>query len=84
MLDFIYYLGIIKQFFQLLIFIRVILSWLPLDRENAFVDYVYSLTEPILKIFYPISVIGFIDLSPIFAYFAMDIVYSLIVKLLLL
>jgi YggT family protein len=84
MADIIIYLKVVKEFFQLLIFVRVILSWIPIDRDNFLVDYVYSLTEPILKIFYPISVIGFIDLSPIFAYFALDILYNVIINLLLL
>lgn len=30
------------------IFIRVLMSWLPIDRNNPFANVIYTLTEPIL------------------------------------
>ena len=30
------------------IFIRVILSWLPLDEDGSFVSFVYLITDPII------------------------------------
>jgi len=36
------------QFIQILIFIRIILSWIPIGRDSAFVRLVYTITEPLL------------------------------------
>lgn len=71
-----------------LIFIRIVLSWLPLGKGNALSDLVYSLTEPILG---PIrkminrSPLGggmMLDFSPIIALFFMNIAKLLIYSLL--
>lgn len=54
---------------MILIFIRVILSWVPSGIHN-FRKFIYDVTEPILapirKIIPPLG--GMIDLSPIIAY----------------
>ena len=64
----------------ILIFIRVIISWLPISYDNGFFKILYSFTEPILG---PIrnmmnkSPLGgglMIDFSPIIALFIMNIV----------
>lgn len=77
----VYALGIFYQLIAFAILIRCIISWLPLDRNNFFVNIIYSLTEPILG---PIrrlinrSPLGggmMIDFSPIIAYFALELVY---------
>ncbi|NLJ88177.1 MAG: YggT family protein [Epulopiscium sp.] len=70
------YLGVI-YFFKIinyLIVIRVILSWLPIDRQNPLVAFVYQLTEPILaparKLLAKSSIGGsglMIDFSPLIA-----------------
>ncbi|NLY43964.1 MAG: YggT family protein [Clostridiaceae bacterium] len=31
-----------------LIFARVIISWLPIDRDNPIVQFIYQVTEPVL------------------------------------
>lgn len=66
--------------FELLIFARVFLSWLPLNRESSLVQFVYTVTEPVLK---PIrfliskSIFGgrgqILDFSPFIAYMILDI-----------
>ncbi len=85
MADVIYGITIIVRFFQILIFIRIILSWLPIDtRNNDFVEYVYSITEPILKIFRSIlPPIAGLDLSPIIACFAIDLIGNALIRLLI-
>ena len=59
---------------EILIFLRIILSWLPIQKDNPLVQFLYSVTEPILA---PIrkliarSSIGknmMLDFSPILAY----------------
>ena len=36
------------QIVNLLIFVRVIISWLPIDKHNPIVGFLYQITEPIL------------------------------------
>ena len=53
----------VNTFFKLLEFLilaRVILSWIPLGRNNALVQMLYALTEPILS---PIR--SLLDKSPL-------------------
>ncbi len=75
---------------EILIFLRIIFSWLPIQRDNALVQFLYSVTELILA---PIraliarSSIGknmMFDFSPILAYlllrFAERIIILIIAK----
>ena len=61
-----------------LIFARVIISWLPIDRDNPIVQFIYQVTEPVLA---PIrnliskSSMGgglMIDFSPIVAWLLIE------------
>ncbi|MGL4307411.1 YggT family protein [Cetobacterium sp. SF1] len=75
--------GIVNLIFQIiniLIFIRVILSWLAPGTRNEFTELVYSLTEPLLKPFRVLLPVGYsrIDISPILAYFALKILRFII------
>lgn len=61
-----------------LIFVRVILSWIPSAR-NSITQFVWDITEPILKpfrIFNPKS--SPIDFSPIIVIFAIEILKNII------
>ena len=71
-------IGIILEFYQLVIFAMVILSWLigfnVINRHNQFVDMIWrmvnSLTEPVLRpIRRYIPSIGGMDLSPLILLF---------------
>ncbi len=80
-------LNAVNTFFMLLewlIFIRIILSWIPMSRNNSISQVLYTLTEPILG---PIrgmmdrSPLGggmMIDFSPLIALFVMRVVQKLI------
>lgn len=80
----------VSIFFNLLFFailVRCIISWLPLSRNNFLVRIVYALTEPILG---PIrrliekSPLGggmMIDFSPVIAYFILQFVYVIILRI---
>lgn len=64
--------GIIASFFQLLsaaIFIRALLSWFPIRRDNPLVVFLDRVTEPILaplrRVIPPIG--GAVDITPIVA-----------------
>ncbi len=63
------------------IFARIILSWLPIGSStNPLVAIVYQITEPILAPLrrLPISRIGFIDLSPMFAILILWVIQGLV------
>lgn len=67
------------ELIYLLIFARVILSWLRLNPNNKFSTMIYSLTEPILEPFrrlldrFNIGG-GMIDFSPIVAIFVIQLI----------
>jgi YggT family protein len=50
------------------IFIRVLLSWFPIDPRNSLVTLLYDITEPILEpLRRVIPRLGMFDLSPLVA-----------------
>ncbi len=62
------FVNILAQALNIAILARVLLSWIPLDRDNAFVRIVYEVTEPILgPIRRVLPSLGGLDLSPIVA-----------------
>jgi YggT family protein len=55
------------------ILVRVLLSWFQNGYPGRFSDIIFSVTEPILKIFRSIIPrIGMIDISPLLAFFVLD------------
>ena len=67
---------------------RVLLSWIPIPRDNPLIRLLYQITEPILG---PIrelvqrSPIGknmMIDFSPIIAFILLEVIRNVIVRLL--
>ena len=71
--------------FEILIFARVILSWLPLDHNSSLVHFIYAVTEPILS---PVramiqrSIFGgrgqMLDFSPFFVYLFLTLIQGMI------
>ena len=41
-------IGLLFDFIQFAILARIIISWLPIPRENRFIKLLYAITEPIL------------------------------------
>ncbi|WP_297598087.1 YggT family protein [uncultured Cetobacterium sp.] len=72
------------EIINILILIRIVISWLAPYSRNDFTNFVYSVTEPILKPFRTLIPLGNsrIDLSPLLAYFALKIVRYIIFYLL--
>lgn len=70
---------------QMLIFARIILSWLPINHDNPISRLIYQLTEPILapaRAMLERSPLGgrgmMLDFSPIIAYFLLQILESIL------
>ena len=60
--------GVFLQALSLLILVRVLLSWFPIDLRNPIVRLLFEVTEPILAPFRKvIPKIGMFDLSPLAA-----------------
>lgn len=72
------------EIMNILILIRIVISWLAPYSRNDFTNLVYALTEPILKPFRTLIPMGNvrIDLSPVLAYFALKILRYIIFYLL--
>lgn len=74
-------LGYLLQFLQVLIFARVILSWVAPRSRNGLVELVRQVTEPILA---PIRSImpgtGPVDFSPMIALFIIYLLQSFIAR----
>ncbi len=80
-------LDLVLKIFEFALFARVILSWLPISRDNRIIDLLYSITEPVLgpirnmlsrSSFLNNSMLSMIDFSPIFAFILVDVVRNVI------
>lgn len=68
-------IDIIVQLLYVALFLRVILSWVPINPYNPIVELLITITDPLLKPFQNIvpSYKFGIDLSPIFAFIALSV-----------
>jgi len=76
-------LGQLTQFYVLLVFVRIILTWIPnLDPYHPAVQMLHQVTEPVLE---ParrlIPTIGMFDISPIVVIFALNILSDLFMQI---
>ncbi|GAB6273313.1 MAG: hypothetical protein STSR0004_01760 [Peptococcaceae bacterium] len=76
---------IIEVFFfvyECLLIIRIIMSYVKFTFYNPFFKFIYECTEPYLRLFRRvIPPVGMFDFSPIVAFFILDIIRRLIIKL---
>ena len=78
-------IGVFFYFLEILIFVRILLSWLPMGYNSAVGRFLYNMTEPILgpgRNMVDKSPIGGgmgLDFSPIFALILMRLVQSLLI-----
>jgi YggT family protein len=84
----VYLAHIVRLFFAvyiLLIFMRVLFAWLKPNMFNPIVKFVYTLTDPYLKLFAGIRFlkIGYLDLTPILALYLLYLIQELSYKVLL-
>lgn len=73
----------IFKVYYYLIFIEIIISWVPVDQYNQWVQMLHKITDPYLDIFRKIiPPIGMIDISPIVALMALGLIEKLLISLL--
>lgn len=71
------------QIWQILLFIWVILSWIPqVPRNHPAVELISRVIEPTLAPFRRLMPMGGIDISPIIAYFVYSIALRALISLL--
>lgn len=78
------FLFVLINVYQIILFLRVMLSWFRLDPySNAFARLLYALTEPVLE---PIRAIlppaGMIDFSPLVAFLILAVLQMVLRALL--
>ncbi len=79
-----------SSFLFAMIFIRVILSWFSVDRNNPLISLLYTLTEPILapirKLLFKSPIGGpgmMIDFSPIIAFMLIEFLKNIIINIII-
>jgi YGGT family. len=78
-----YIVNIIFQVYIWLVFARIILSWVRHNPYQPIIRFIYEVTEPVLGFFRRIiPPIGVIDISPIAAFFALELLNRLVIQLL--
>lgn len=79
-----HFVSIFIQIMIFAIFARVILSWMRVPPRGFFFVVIVESTEPILRVFRRIvpPIGGVLDLSPILAFLALDLLRSILLRLL--
>ncbi len=74
----------ICQILYWLLFARIIISWFPVDPYHSVVQFLFQVTDPLLNLFRRIPLqIGMLDLTPLLAFFVLQFVNRVLVRLLL-
>jgi len=69
--------------YYVLIFVRILLSFVPHNPYQPLIRFVYEITEPWLGIFRRlVPPLGMIDISPLVAFFALELARQLALNLL--
>ena len=77
------FINIVAQALVLLIFVRVIMSWVPMRLPFGLNELVWNVTEPVLSLirrYLPIA--GGMDFSPFIALLLIQIIASLLLRVL--
>lgn len=67
--------------YNILIFARVILSWIIQDPNNPIYRFLYGITEPILGPLRRVIPTTMLDLSPIVAYLLLSIIAKMLLSI---
>jgi len=83
MLYFIYFINVFFQVFTLMIFARIIASWVPQANEYRVMQFISYYTDPYLNLFRKIiPPLGMFDLSPIVAFLTLRFIQDILIKFL--
>ena len=74
-----YFVNIFTRVMTFAIFIRVILTWFPVDPSNPMVTMLFQITEPILApLRRVIPMMGMIDITPMVAIFLLQMIGNMV------
>ena len=77
------FVRVLANALSLAILARILLSWIPLNRENQVVRIIYEITDPILEpIRRVVPSLGALDLSPMIALILIQVVERILLTLL--
>lgn len=83
MLILIYFINIIFQVYTLMLFVRILSSWIPQANEYRIMQFVGYYTDPYLNLFRRIiPPLGMFDLSPIVAFLSLSFAQNILINLL--
>ena len=69
------FIAILTQILTIAIFARAIISWFPVPKDNAVVDLIVQITDPVLEpLRRIIPTTGSIDFTPLIAIFLLQMV----------
>lgn len=79
-------LNILFNLIELFILVRIILSYIPINMDNIFGRFIYSMTEPILspcrELLYKLGLdMGFLDFSPLIAILFLRVTRYIIISI---
>ncbi|MHB8065462.1 MAG: YggT family protein [Ruminiclostridium sp.] len=84
-------ISLVLTIFEFALLARVLISWLPVSRDNKIIDLLYTVTEPVLA---PIrnmlsrsslmknSMLSMMDFSPIVAFILIGVLRNVIARIL--
>lgn len=83
MLHAIYFINILFQVYTLMLFARILSSWVPQANEYKIMRFITYYTDPYLQIFRRvIPPLGMFDLSPIVAFLALSFIQNIVLHFL--
>lgn len=84
MLVIIYFINIIFQVYTLMLFARILASWVPQINQYRIMQFVAYYTDPYLNLFRKIiPPLGMFDLSPIVAFLCLNFIQKLLISFLI-
>ncbi len=77
------FVNVLAQALTLAVFVRVIMSWVPMKLPWGLGEFVWGITEPILApIRRALPFMGGMDFSPIIAFFLIQVLASVVLRVL--
>ena len=84
MIFFARFIDILVRLLSLAILARVLLSWIPIDRNGRFAEIILQITEPVVgPIRKVLPTLGGLDFSPMIAMILLEMVRTVVINLLL-
>lgn len=79
----IYFINVLFQVYTLMLFARIIASWVPQFNEYRLMRFISYYTDPYLNIFRRIiPPLGMFDISPIVAFLCLSFIQNLLINFL--